>query len=190
MKTEISCKQCSKSFTSSVYLVEKRDKKYCSWLCYRTSKLGSVGANKGKHWEMSDEGRQGHVGKIGGRIGKTNPPAMIQKISSSRKGKSIGEDHYNWKGGVTTQNRIERVKFGREMQSKIFKRDNYTCQICDQYSGYLQVDHIKSWKDYPELRFESSNCRTLCMACHYYITFKRKMPLGIVWGHNLSRGIK
>jgi len=27
------------------------------------------------------------------------------------------------------------------------------------------------------------------MACHYYVTFKRKMPEGIIWGHNFSRRI-
>lgn len=89
--------------------------------------------------------------------------------------------------GITPASRLERTKFRKTMQSAVFKRDNYTCQMCDEYGGDLQVDHIKSWAKHPELRFEMDNCRTLCMACHYYITFKRKMPKGIVWGHNLKR---
>ena len=94
-----------------------------------------------------------------------------------------------WKGGTSSQNNADRVRFRRFYQKLVFQRDNFTCQMCDQYAGYLQVDHIKRWADYPELRFELNNCRTLCMACHYYITFKRKIPEGIIWGHNLSRRI-
>lgn len=89
--------------------------------------------------------------------------------------------------GVTSLNKLERSKFRKAMQQLVFQRDNYTCQICDVSGVPIQVDHIKKWSDHPELRFEMDNCRTLCMACHYYITFKRKMPQGIIWGHNFSR---
>lgn len=100
-----------------------------------------------------------------------------------------GETYWNWKGGITKEGKLERFKFYKTVQRSIFLRDNYTCQICDQYGGNLQVDHIKPWAEFPELRFVKSNCRTLCMACHYYITFKKKIPDGITWGHTLSRGI-
>lgn len=101
-----------------------------------------------------------------------------------------GRPAWNKKGeGATSQNHMDRVKFRKTIQKQILIRDNFTCQICDQYNGNLQVDHIKSWADYPELRFYPDNCRTLCMACHYYVTFKRKMPKGTVWGHNFSRRI-
>lgn len=91
--------------------------------------------------------------------------------------------------GITSQNKIDRTLFQKNFQPLVFKRDNFTCQVCQQYGGNLQVDHIKGWSKYPELRFDLDNCRTLCMACHYYVTFKRKMPEGIVWGHNLNRRI-
>lgn len=100
-----------------------------------------------------------------------------------------GVNNPMWKGGVKSQNDKDRVRFRKFYQKKVLTRDNFTCQICDQYGGYLQVDHIKSWAHYPELRFDLDNCRTLCMACHYYLTFKRKLPQGSVWGHNLSRRI-
>lgn len=111
-------------------------------------------------------------------------------IREPRTNYQVGEKHWNWKGGITTEDKKLRLKFRKTMQDKVLVRDDYTCHVCDTQGGYLQVDHIKSWADYPELRFEISNCRTLCMACHYYVTFKRKIPQGIIWGHNLSRRIE
>lgn len=111
------------------------------------------------------------------------------KISKSRQGCNSGDAHWNWKGGITTEHDSQRAKFKQTTQKKVFQKDNYTCQICYQYGGNLQADHIKSWSKHPKLRFRVSNCRTLCMACHYYVTFKRKLPKGVVWGHNFSKRV-
>jgi 5-methylcytosine-specific restriction endonuclease McrA len=54
----------------------------------------------------------------------------------------------------------------REWRSAVFQRDNYTCQECGQVGGRLNADHIKPYGEYPELRFDVSNGRTLCVACH------------------------
>lgn len=120
----------------------------------------------GKHWRVSEQA-------------KVN-------IKKTRK---KGAEHPNWKGGVTSQNDMDRAIFKKTYQKQILARDNYTCQICNQYSGNLQVDHIKKWSDFPELRFDIDNCRTLCMACHYYVTFKRKIPAGVIWGHNFNKRV-
>src|ERR1035438_8589754 len=104
--------------------------------------------------------------------------------ASFNKGKPLSEHHKQslrgkrpnfipWNKGQhqprKERDHTERVHLDRTCKLQVFRRANFTCQICDQYSGYLQVDHIKSWANYPELRFELSNCRTLCMACHYYV---------------------
>lgn len=113
-------------------------------------------------------------------------------IPSKRKGckqpQSAGSNHPNWKGGVTSHDKLERIKFRRTIQKLVLERDDYTCQMCNERGGKLQVDHIQSWKDYVELRFEMNNLRTLCMSCHYKITFGTDMPEGVTtWGHNLSQ---
>lgn len=102
-------------------------------------------------------------------------------------GFKAGEIHYNWKGGITPQTKLERQRFRKTMVNKVFKRDDYTCQICEVRGTELHVDHIKKWSEYPELRFEMSNLRTLCVPCHYYVTFKRKMPHGKVWSGAKNR---
>ena len=102
-----------------------------------------------------------------------------------------GEKCSAWEGGITSQNKIERGRFRREIQKKVYERDNYTCQICGIKSKDMQVDHIKSWKNYPELRFDLNNCRTLCSKCHYKITFGREIPDEVKrWGHNLTCKLK
>lgn len=129
----------------------------------------------------------GQKGKPGPMAGKKMSAESREKMRQAKLGKT-GELCPNYRG-KGDENYRERRRFHDQLQMKIFQRDNYTCQVCDAYGASIQVDHIKSWAKHPELRFEESNCRTLCMPCHYYLTFKRKMPEGITWGHNFSRRI-
>ena len=139
-----------------------RRAKYCSYKCFWGNLIGKP---------------HGH---------KTNPGGY--KIL---KGHNAKEKHWNWKGGISTEDRLERVKFKREIQKLIFERDNFTCQMCGIKGVALQVDHIQPWAEYVELRFSMDNCRTLCMNCHYFITFGKSMPNTVkTWGHNLLEGGK
>jgi hypothetical protein len=38
--------------------------------------------------------------------------------------------------------------------------------VCGQIGGKLNVDHIKPFSLFPELRFDIKNGRTLCLLCH------------------------
>lgn len=101
-------------------------------------------------------------------------------------------EHNFWKGGISEQNRTKRQQFMKTVEYRIwrtsvFKRDNYTCQICNEYGGMLHADHIKSWAEYPKLRLEVDNGRTLCVPCHYYVTFKSKMRPGARWCNFIAR---
>jgi hypothetical protein len=105
-----------------------------------------------------------------------------QKLSDSKKGKPpwnkglkgylAGDQHYNWKGGITPENAAIRnsleLKLWRE---SVFARDEFTCVLCFAKSGngkkiILHADHIKPFCLYPELRTAIDNGRTLCVDCH------------------------
>lgn len=74
------------------------------------------------------------------------------------------KNHPRWKGGVSRD--IHGGKENIEWRSRVFERDNWTCQTCHIRGVYLEAHHIKSWKDYPELRFNLENGVTLCKECH------------------------
>ena len=106
-----------------------------------------------------------------------------------KKGVVVGEKHWNWKGGVTSKNKYQRQLFRKQIQKQVFERDYYTCRLCCATGVALQVDHIQSWKEYVDLRFNIENCRTLCQECHYKITFGKPMPPTVrAWGQNFSQG--
>jgi hypothetical protein len=136
--------------------------------------------NKGKKWDKATREKLSKAQK-----------ARFQKEDIWNKGMKFpersGEKNHNWKGGIQSKDRIERIKFRKTIQKKVLERDNYTCQFCGERGKKLQVDHIQPWSEYIDLRFDINNCRTVCMECHYQITFGKPMPKKIKnWGHNLS----
>lgn len=90
-----------------------------------------------------------------------------------------GDKNPAWKGGVTPENEKARKSFKyQNWRLSVFERDNYICQDCNIRSGkgnivYLEAHHIKSFKNYTELRFEINNGITLCKECHKNIRKKK-----------------
>lgn len=95
--------------------------------------------------------------------GKKRSEEFRRKLSESQR----GEKGNNWQGG---KNKIHKAIRGsveyKIWREKIFERDNWTCCGCEKRGGYIQADHIKPFSLFPDLRFELSNGRTLCIECH------------------------
>lgn len=97
-------------------------------------------------------------------MGKKKSLEMRLKLSEAKKGANA---LHLWKGGISPINtRIRRSAEYRIWREKVYERDDYTCQICKERGGRLNADHIKPFAEYPELRFDLNNGRTLCEPCH------------------------
>jgi len=111
--------------------------------------------------------KKGHKGYW---LGKTRVLTSEHRLKIAKALK--GEKSHFWKGGITETNQIIRESSEyRQWREAVFKRDNYTCQDCGARTipgkqVFLQADHIKPFSLFPELRFEISNGRTLCLDCH------------------------
>lgn len=105
-------------------------------------------------------------------IGHTISLEVKEKISQSLKGRKSGAESHLWRGGVTEGNlKIRSSHEYREWRRKVFHRDQFTCVLCKAKCGkgktvVLNADHIKSFANHPELRFDVNNGRTLCAPCH------------------------
>lgn len=120
------------------------------------------GPNKGK--KMSKE----FCKKVGDFWrGKPQSPEFIKKraIAISKTAKR-GKEHPLWMGGNSRKSRYYGQTFPyRQWRRTILNRDGHCCTICK--STYrLEIDHIKPWSLYPDLRYDLNNGRTLCRKCH------------------------
>lgn len=152
--------------------------KYCSNQCINK---GRSPINKGiplseerkEHLRKVLTGRTCNTGrthiKKGQRIGKNTEfkKGNIPWCKGKRNPHVTGPKNPKWKGGITPEH--QRIRLSPEMKAwriAVFERDDYTCQFCFKRGVKLNADHIKPFALHPELRFELSNGRTLCVECH------------------------
>lgn len=97
----------------------------------------------------------------------------LKKMSISLLGKRVGSENPNWKGGISQDNiRARQSVVYKSWRTKVFIKDDYTCQKCFQKGIYLVAHHILNFSQYPQLRTNIKNGITLCKECH--IGFHKK----------------
>jgi 5-methylcytosine-specific restriction endonuclease McrA len=122
-------------------------------------------ARKGKCLGNSNGFTEGHEPWNKGKPHNVHSPEWRKRVSAANS----GENHWNWKGGINSENRIMRNSTKhKEWMHSVFKRDRWTCQECGLHggSGEIVAHHIIPWSKNRDLRFEVSNGVTLCRSCH------------------------
>lgn len=78
-----------------------------------------------------------------------------------------GPNHWNWKGGISAENRLMRNSTKhKDWSLAVLRRDKWTCQHCGYKGSKLVAHHVVLWSESKALRFDVSNGLTLCRACH------------------------
>jgi hypothetical protein len=146
--------------------------------------LSAAGLEPGKFARPSDEELIGEMGKLWvttrrewGRspiardIARYGLPfsakAITQRFGSWNKGLAAIARAMNESGGVVipaTRPGRKRMELSVARRFDVFKRDGYTCRICQKAGGELEVDHIV-----PVSKGGSNamdNLQTVCWACN------------------------
>jgi 5-methylcytosine-specific restriction endonuclease McrA len=173
------CPVCSNSFRA-IKDFKERKQKYCSKACW--SKRSPPRKDKclscTTEYSTYEKGKK-YCSKSCADISKIGTKVNIEvrkKMSASKKGYipvnifKSGKDHPFW-NPIRTNQRERLTKEYKDWRLEVLKRDNYQCKICKIRSTkgnriIFDVDHIKSFSRYPELRLVLSNGRTLCRPCH------------------------
>lgn len=157
------CQQCQTLFTPT-----KGHGRFCSRACVKRFVGTPKGMrNAGSFSRTRPSWNKGIRGEASHSFQRPCKPETRIKLKSRR-----GADTPNWKGGVSTANQLARkVAEYAEWRKAVFVRDDYTCQFCGARSAAgkrvrICADHIKRFADYPELRYDVNNGRTLCEDCH------------------------
>jgi len=163
------CNFCKKEYIG-------RGKDYCSNKCAsqienkkRASKISQSlegRCNRGSGWKHTEEWKKKSlIWKLGNKsnLGKKLSLEVRKKLSEAHK----GEKAYNWKGDESAN----KIRLRHQLEAKlwreaVFTRDDWTCQKCKQRGGKLHAHHIKSFANFPKLRFAIDNGVTLCKKCH------------------------
>lgn len=82
-----------------------------------------------------------------------------------------GENNHNYNPNKTDEERLlKRYVLGKHtidgFRKAVYKRDEYTCQLCGQVGGSLNAHHLDGWNWAKDKRFDVDNGVTLCEGCH------------------------
>jgi len=95
----------------------------------------------------------------------------LRKMSESQKGKYVGENNPNWKGGISFE--PYAPEFNKQLKELIRQRDGYKCQLCGmpecENIRKLDIHHI----DYIKKNCLPDNLIALCNSCNAKVNFNR-----------------
>lgn len=92
---------------------------------------------------------------------------ITQRTREKLRAANLGDKRYNWKGGISGQQRLDRGSFQMRLaREACFKRDDFTCRCCQQRGGKLNAHHVWPFQRFPQWKYEVWNLVTLCKACH------------------------
>lgn len=163
---EAKCERCGRIFKSYTYNLKRGWGKFCSIGCSKIANRNRFGKS------LSDVSRK----KISETLSKRMKSGEIKSplIEWYNQKPRFGEDSPNWRGGKCEigQEIRKGLKY-KKWRKLVFEKDNYICQMCGirNHKGLgrtikFEAHHVKSFSEFPDLRFSVNNGQTLCAICH------------------------
>jgi hypothetical protein len=162
-KIELKCEACNSLFK---VFESNKNQKFCSRGCYEKSRENSIVL---KTCVICNKEYPVYKAYLKKRNSFCCSVDCKSKYSSLRYS---GENSFNWRGGISSQNkRIRKNIDWKNWRKSVFERDCYTCCSCGNRSKKdnpveLHPHHIKHYKTHENLRFNINNGLTLCVSCH------------------------
>ena len=148
-------------------------------------KKGESGFKGRKHSEKSKKlNSESNLGINNPFYGKQHTKEVKKIISEAQKRTEHkkGKDSPNWRENKKSKLKLQ-IRYSEKYKKwrlSIFKRDNFTCQICKKKRIPLNVDHLKPFAKIIkennidnlekalncEELWNTVNARTLCIDCH------------------------
>ena len=139
----------------------KKSNKFCSTECYHSYVKGKKLTGK-----ALDNAQLSIKKALDARM---NNPVVRKKWIAKMKKINVGSKNWKWiedRSKVVNQDERNSEKY-KEWRKKVIERDRYKCKINNKdCGGKIEVHHILSWRDYPELRYNVTNGITLCKNHH------------------------
>jgi hypothetical protein len=189
-RVECTCRRCGEIFIATPSRVKKGHGKYCSRTCqhppliktcpvcfksFRTPP--SVDATfcsrecANRSPSKSATARKNALAQWNNPETRKRTLEGIKRRSDSPEWKAAahfqrGAAHPHYKGPRTERD-VQSSRYSYKIWRRaVLEHCLFTCQMCGQHGGKLTAHHIKSWAEYPALRYDVGNGSALCLDCH------------------------
>lgn len=183
LKLRVLCDKCGKEFTSTKYQLERNGHQYCQAcaLNIKEAKYLNPGDKYGRLTVIGPGSKAGYsicececgttreFYNYGLTSGTTRSCGCLQRDLASEHFKKlrpfqVGENHPNWKGGVTD----ERHNFESSKEFKNIRdinRNMFCCMHCASKDNIV-IHHIIGYSKDPSKFLDPNNIVPLCEKCH------------------------
>ena len=96
------------------------------------------------------------------------PKHRMETIEKMRKSARRGPDSNLWRGGTDRSERLKIADWCAAHRSEFLKSANYQCHSCKS-SERLELHHVKTVAEHPELAYDKGNIQVLCEKCHDHV---------------------
>jgi thymidylate synthase (FAD) len=100
-----------------------------------------------------------------GLRGYKNGPHSAETIEKMRNAARKGSASNLWRGGVSRSERLKIADWANSLRSEFLHKANHKCNRCDS-SENLQLHHIQTVAERPDLACDKENIEVLCKKCH------------------------